>query len=277
MDHRQEKKVIKQIDKMTRSVKQHKEEEIYAITDQLIQDQARREEVYYGRKEFLDANYASHTKALSGRVERAAVGKPFENEPENKAQKSSTQKSSTNYMLREKFKEKKNAGRRAERRKRKTLEKNEKFKFIKSKSFATEYQYEPLANARGWMLKNPEAYEKNKETVDAIYKDLYAICEVYGKMSWECQYYQDVTKDPAATKEVRQEADRRLAVLSERVRFVTERIASLSDALLFLLQGKNITDLTKETLQEYMDIGPTETQKQEAAKRAAEAELHADY
>lgn len=109
-------------------------------------------------------------------------------------------------------------------------------------------------------------------------KDMYTMCEVYGRMSWECQYYEKLTKDykkkdPAMVNE----ADRRLAVLSERVRFVTERIASLSDALLFLLQGKNITDLTKETLQEYMDIGPTETQKQEAAKRAAEAEPHADY
>lgn len=104
------------------------------------------------------------------------------------------------------------------------------------------------------------------------------MCEVYGRMSWECQYYEKLTKDykkkdPAMVNE----ANRRLKMLSERVRFVTDRIGSLADALLFLLQGKNITDLTKETLQEYMDIGPTETQKQEAAKRAAEAELHADY
>lgn len=255
MDEIQKERVKQQIDQMTRSVKTLNEKEIKGVTDQLIKDQMGREEVYFKRENFLQGNGHTLHKGLSDRIEHAAVGTPIEKKPENKAQKKMNRRIRKQYNA---IRKEMLADETAQRRE---LEQEEKYNFIHSESFASPYQYDALADAKNWMMENPEAYAQNKETVDAMYKDLYIADEAYGAMVREARYYQFMDKQGDAAME--READRRSNVLSDRLVFLEHRLNSLSAGLKSLLRGTEAGDLVKETLQEYKDIGPTGQQEQE--------------
>lgn len=257
LDQIQKERVKQQIDQMTRSVKTLNEKEIKGVTDQLIRDQMGREEVHFKRENFLQGNGHTLYKGLSDRIEHAAVGTPIEKKPENKAQKK------MNRRIRRQYNAMRKEMRADETAQRRELEQEEKYNFIHSESFASPYQYDALADARNWMMENPEAYAQNKEAVDAMYKDLYIADEAYGAMVREARYYQFMDKQGDAAME--READRRSNVLSDRLVFLEHRLNSLSAGLKALLRGTETSDLVKETLQEYKDIGPTGQQEQEKA------------
>lgn len=266
MDQIQKEQVKQQIIQATDSTKEISERQIKHSTNRLIKDQIGREKVYYKRANFLKGNGYTLEQDFTNRVKHAAVGKSLEKKPANKAQRKMTKE--FNREIREGYEATKEEMQVDEAQQRKDLEQQEKYKHIHSVSFATEYQYEVLGNAKKWMMDNPEAYAKNRKAVNAIYKDLRIADEAYGAMSRESRYYDFMKKKNRAME---REVDRRVFVLSDRQKFLEHRLVALSDGLQYLLRGKEISDMAKETLQKYQKIGPTNMQKQEAAKKAGKA------
>lgn len=258
MDQLQKERVKQQIEQMTSSVKTLSEQEIKTYTDQLVRDQMERETTYEKRENLLARRGYKVSDQLSEHINGAAINTQIEQEPENREQKK------RNRKIRRQVRAVQKEVRADELGQRKALEADEKYSFIHTEWFATEYQYEILGNAKKWMLENPEAYAQNQETVDAMYKDLYIADEAYGAMSREARYYSFMeTKDPA----MKQEVNRRILLLADRQKFLQDRLMTLSDGLKALLQGREVSDQVTETLQEYKDIGLTEHQEQDRRRR----------
>lgn len=264
MDQIQRDQVKQQIEQMTGSVRMLKEKEINAVTDQLIREQMGREEVYERRENFLNGRGHTIGDSFAGRVARAGIGEPIEKEPQDKAQKK------MNRQIRKQYNASKRRISRDERAQRRSYARDVKYSFIRTQSFATGYQYDILADAKGWMMENPEAYARNREAVDAMYRDLYIADEAYGALSRQSRYYsyayQEV-EDRAMAREV----DRRMDLLHDRQSFLQHRVQMLCDGLKALLRGEEVVDAVKETMQEYQNVGLTEQQQQEKARYAEEA------
>lgn len=265
MDQIQRDRVKQQIEQMTGSVRMLKEKEINAVTDQLIREQMGREEVYERRKNFLEGRGHTLGDRFEERITDAQIGEPIEKEPQDKAQKK------MNRQIRRQYNASKRRFSRDERAQRRLYARDEKYSFIRTQSFATVYQYDILADAKKWMMENPEAYARNREAVDAMYRDLYIVDEAYGALSRQSRYYSDTYQEVESDRAMAREVDRRVTLLHDRQTFLQNRIQTLCDGLKALLRGEEVVDAVKETMQEYQNVGLTGQQQQEKARYAEEA------
>lgn len=262
MDHIQEEKRIRQqqirqqIEQMTNSVQMLSDKEAYGVADELVREQMGRETVYMKRENFLEGRGYVPGDQLSGRIKGAAPGEPIEKEPENKAQKK------MNRQIRKQYNASKKQLQADEREQRQAFAQDVKYSFIHTQSFASPLQYDVLVDAKKWMMENPEAYAKNKEAVDAMYKDLYIADEAYGALSREARYYADVFGNVRSDREMELELDRRISLLHDRQSFLGSRLETLSSGLKSLLKEKKADDLVKETMREYTtNVDPMDWQR----------------
>lgn len=304
MDQMQKEQVRKQIDEMTRSVtmKGHSEEEIETATHQILAEQMAREEVLEKRQNFLDGKghtlgdqfkwhvQQAQTPSLEQQPkelikERSKIHRKANREIRKKNEKIQAENDALknlNSQVNEWYEDMRSTTAPEEAVARQTLETDEKYNFIHSNTFITEYQYEAFATARQWMMENPENYLENKEAVDAMYKDLFLTAEVVAAVTREARYYQFIPgtdkfqekvenhrKNPAQDRAIGwigRDVEHRAFLLGEKVNFLSKKYQELYGGLCAILKGKKVNESGHALVREYKDIGMSKLQGQEGAK-----------
>ena len=261
MDHVtiQRQRTIADIEEMTGSVKVLNAKQVGKLDEQIVQQQLALETNEERRKNFMEGRGMTLGEKFTRRNAGLLRNEPVLKPGDTKSQQEQNDKVTEMVQKRVKVFQKE------EQEQRDVLAQEEGTAFIRTRFFATPYQYESLVKVKKWMTDNPERYEANKDAVNAMYRDLYAASEVYGTYTTRGKAYMDIREDVNEQmrsgeisreegRGMQHEIDRRFDRENERRTLIEHRLGMLMDSLRMLLRDGEVDGSIREFARVYMPV-----------------------
>lgn len=137
---------------------------------------------------------------------------------------------------------------------------------------ATQYQYEDIAKYRELIAGSPEAYAANRQTIDAVFSDLYRVYDRLGSLNLEIKSIQAVSDAHNAgivsgTDDdlIAQQSGHQVAALLDEHTAYSHYAGGLMDALKYMLGGGQLSQSVTEILARY-GVHPDDNQQPDKAQ-----------